>query len=615
MSDVRLGRTARSKAFRYDAEIELDSPSTHAKIVRLVGSDKRVLELGCATGYMSKALRAAGCRVVAVEIDEKAAAQAEEFCERVIVGDLDELDLEHVLDGEAFDVVVAGDVLEHLKDPSGVLLAVRRCLKRNGFVVASVPNVAHASLRLALLGGSFQYAEIGLLDRTHLHFYTYESLQELFEGTGYAIAHLERQEKALETSEVTYDRTAVPPQLVEKLGDDRTALTYQFIVVAHPLPRTGMARVQRRMRELAEENESARREIDELGRAARERDVLAHRCATLEQELANYRNVAAARAALGRRLRKTNRIRQAAVAALELAVQERDELAGSLRETGDREVALESELARLRAATEAQRETGLGRDELALTIERLERRESSLRTMLVEARDELVRYQQQLEAALPAARERDVLAHQIAALETKFANYQEIAAARDAHARRLIELNDKRRAAVAEVEALRPVAEERDYLELRLRIRDVVEAVVPRNAVVAVTSKGDDALLELGKRTGQHFPSDQIGAHAGHHPADGAAAIAHVESLRRQGAQFLLFPATELWWLDHYSDLRRHLEKRYSLSARKDGVCVIFDLRKRRYRHLLGLVRRERGGTIDPADGTTGEATPLSGSR
>jgi len=591
MSDLRLGRSARSRAFRYDAEIELDSPSTHAKIIRLVGSGKRVLELGCATGYMSKALRDGGCRVVAVEIDERAAAQAEEFCERVIVGDLDELDLEHVLDGDAFDVVVAGDVLEHLKDPSGVLLAVRRCLRRDGFVVASVPNVAHASLRLALLGGSFQYAEIGLLDRTHLHFYTYESLQELFESTGYAIAHLERQEKPLEKSEVTYDRAAVPSQLVERLGEDRKALTYQFIVVAHPLPRTGLARVQRRIRELAEENESARSEIDELRRAARERDVLAHRCATLEQELANYRHVAAARAALGRRLRKTNRKRRAVVAELAVAVQERAELAGRMRETEERKVALESELARLRAAAETQRELGPGREELAATIERLERRESGLRTMFVEARDELVRCQQQLEAALPAARERDVLAHECAALETKFANYQEVAAARDAHARRLVELNDKRRAAVAEVEALRPVAEERDYLELRLRIRDVVEAVLPRNAVVAVTSKGDDALLELGKRTGRHFPSDGIGAHAGHHPADGAAAVAHVESLRREGAQFLLFPATEFWWLDHYSDLRRHLEKRYPLSAQRDGVCVIFDLRKRRLRRLLGRAR------------------------
>jgi protein-L-isoaspartate O-methyltransferase len=87
MSDPHLGSRTRSGAFRYDAKIELDSPSVHAKIVELVGSGKRVLELGCATGYMSKVLRDLGCQVVAVEIDAAAAAEAGAFCERVIVGD------------------------------------------------------------------------------------------------------------------------------------------------------------------------------------------------------------------------------------------------------------------------------------------------------------------------------------------------------------------------------------------------------------------------------------------------------------------------------------------------------------------------------------------------
>src|SRR5438105_13748046 len=89
---------------RYEAEIDLESDSTHARVVRLVGSGKRVLELGCATGYMSKVFHEHDCEVVAVEIDEEAAVRATEFCERVIVGDLDALDLAAELGDDSFDV-------------------------------------------------------------------------------------------------------------------------------------------------------------------------------------------------------------------------------------------------------------------------------------------------------------------------------------------------------------------------------------------------------------------------------------------------------------------------------------------------------------------------------
>ena len=78
----------------YDFEIDLDSDSTHARVVRLVGSDRRVLELGPATGYMSRVFRDRGCSVVGIEVDPVMATQAAEYCQRMIVGDLDAIDLE-----------------------------------------------------------------------------------------------------------------------------------------------------------------------------------------------------------------------------------------------------------------------------------------------------------------------------------------------------------------------------------------------------------------------------------------------------------------------------------------------------------------------------------------
>ena len=111
---------------RYDFDpIDLDSGSVHADVVALVRDSRRVLEVGTATGYMSRALAERGCEIVGVELDPAMAERAAEFCERMIVGDVEALDLESELEGERFDAIVAADVLEHLKDPLGLLQRLR----------------------------------------------------------------------------------------------------------------------------------------------------------------------------------------------------------------------------------------------------------------------------------------------------------------------------------------------------------------------------------------------------------------------------------------------------------------------------------------------------------
>src|SRR5207248_2616993 len=96
-----------------------------------------------------------------------------------LVGDAEELDLETELGGERFDAILFADVLEHLRDPAALLKRVRPLVAENGVVIASIPNVAHASVRLALLGGSFRYREWGLLDETHLRFFTRHGVEDL----------------------------------------------------------------------------------------------------------------------------------------------------------------------------------------------------------------------------------------------------------------------------------------------------------------------------------------------------------------------------------------------------------------------------------------------------
>jgi GT2 family glycosyltransferase len=119
------------------------------------------------------------------------------------------------------------------------------------------------------------------------------------------------------------------------------------------------------------------------------------------------------------------------------------------------------------------------------------------------------------------------------------------------------------------------------YGQLVEQVRALVAAATPTGATVAVVSKGDDALLRLSGRRGWHFPRQEDGQYAGFHPADSAAAVAHLEDLRAAGVEYLVVPATARWWLDYYHGLRDHLEGRYRTALAADGVCVLYDLRGR----------------------------------
>ncbi len=159
------------------------------------------------------------------------------------------------------------------------------------------------------------------------------------------------------------------------------------------------------------------------------------------------------------------------------------------------------------------------------------------------------------------------------------------------------------------------------YPELVRRIQQSVPATLPPEATVAVVSRGDDALLALACRRAWHFPQEEHGLYAGHHPADSASAIAHLEEIRSKGADFLLLPATGLWWLDHYTGFREHLDGHYRAVMRDSDVCLIYDLRSND--RSRGAVRprfgsrlrrlRPLSSTDRPASGITGDKFPHDG--
>jgi SAM-dependent methyltransferase len=158
-----------------------------AAVLARVPAGARVLEVGAHTGFFSACLRERGCRVTALEVDPRAASHAETQADRVIVGDVEDPAVRARLGGP-FDVVLFMHVLEHLVDPWAVLRAMRRQLEPGGRAVVLLPNVACWRVRKALFfGGTFEYADTGILDHTHLRFFTLDSARALLETSGYAI--------------------------------------------------------------------------------------------------------------------------------------------------------------------------------------------------------------------------------------------------------------------------------------------------------------------------------------------------------------------------------------------------------------------------------------------
>ncbi len=143
-----------------------------------------VLDLGCATGYLGRELIKKGCQVIGVESDKSAATVARKFYQRVIIADLEESN-NIKIDGNEFDYVLLLDILEHLKNREQLLATIRKWLKPQGILIISTPNIAHISVRLKLLFGDFSYSDWGILDKTHLHFFTQKTLEKELIGCGW----------------------------------------------------------------------------------------------------------------------------------------------------------------------------------------------------------------------------------------------------------------------------------------------------------------------------------------------------------------------------------------------------------------------------------------------
>jgi len=201
----------------------------HARLLALAleGQPGDILDVGCSSGYLARPLAASGARVVGLELDAAAAAEARQVCEQVLVGDVESMELPFA--AASFDVVLCGDLVEHLRDPGATLARLRSFLRPAGRLVLTTPNVANWAMRLSLLVGRWRYTDRGILDRTHTHLFTRKTLVETIEGAGYRVLELDH------TAPVPGVGTPRIERAAHAIASVRPSIfAYQFLVVATP---------------------------------------------------------------------------------------------------------------------------------------------------------------------------------------------------------------------------------------------------------------------------------------------------------------------------------------------------------------------------------------------
>ena len=216
--------------------LDPDGSDSLACIARRIDPGSRVLDLGCAVGVLGRYLvTAKGCIVDGVESVPAAAAIARQTYHEVVEADLEIADLRACFPDGAYDVIVCADVLEHLVDPGRVLDQLPALLVSQGQILVSIPNVGHLGILLELLAGDFRYGPEGLLDATHLRFFTGRSFLRLLTEHGLAGEIVDRVILDVQESEFR-NRLPEPwsPSLMAELGRWPESSTYQFIVAARP---------------------------------------------------------------------------------------------------------------------------------------------------------------------------------------------------------------------------------------------------------------------------------------------------------------------------------------------------------------------------------------------
>lgn len=211
-----------------------DKNNRLTRIIDLVGSQKTVLEIGTSTGYVSKILMERGNKVFGLEPDARAGHIASQYCEQMIIADIESLDPATYYEPSYFDIILCRDVFQYTRNVPALLIPLKKYLKPGGYIVACLPNFCHGDVILRILMGEFPYFSHIVSDRTPIQFFSLKNMYSLFSECGYEIQNLQKTSADIGTTELKLSPELISPallQFIQSLPDSRT---YQFICTAHP---------------------------------------------------------------------------------------------------------------------------------------------------------------------------------------------------------------------------------------------------------------------------------------------------------------------------------------------------------------------------------------------
>lgn len=368
-----------SSKYHYDFDPEAEN-NTAATIYRLAAAGgARVLDLGSGPGIVAAALQQrAGKEVTCVDVDAEALAAASQAgVGRVVHADLDGDGWLAEVATARYDVVILADVLEHLYAPGRVLDRILQgaLLADAGFLVVSIPNVAHEAVIASLLTGDFSYTDTGLLDATHIRFFTRDTFRALCERHGFTVARLERTTRTLEQTELAKLSPEVDASLRRSLAESNADhRTYQYVAQVVPLSEPGrVVELQERVEQLRQERFDA---VEDMRRQMH----------VVEEELAQTR-------ALHDQAEQALEQLRAEAAAADERARAADERAGALERQASRLAEQSATLERLAGeAQEATRSAARARaelDRLRRETTKLQRERDRVATKEREARRKL----------------------------------------------------------------------------------------------------------------------------------------------------------------------------------------------------------------------------------
>ncbi len=168
-----------------------DNPRT--ELIDLINvAPEQIFEIGCGSGATGMAIKQKfpDVRYIGMDSNKEAAEIAQTRLDKVIVSDIEKIPLDTFgLEKECFDLIICADILEHLYDPWKILHGLRDYLTPDGKILASIPNVQYINHIINFLHGNWKYDDNGLLDVTHIRFFTLNEIAKMFTGTGYNIIH------------------------------------------------------------------------------------------------------------------------------------------------------------------------------------------------------------------------------------------------------------------------------------------------------------------------------------------------------------------------------------------------------------------------------------------